>query len=434
MKHVGAYAVAQLDVNWSYPKFLTYEPRDPGGAELVAKPLCQRLRVRRRRVRGPADHRAGFLLSDPKDALTRALGPRSASLYSPVLPLLAVTVIVALWFRIRALWQVRREEVRARRRSADPGRRSTTADFVPTQPFYCSASTSRDRRGRADRRADRRVPAVRLAAGDPVDHPRRRLHRRGARLLERWSRRCATTASRSPRSPSDTSGRRAWLAMMLVHLDRAHLRDRRVHRRHRAHVRRRRPRSSRRRRSASTPAARWRSASCMYLALARGHGRRPERWKPPLWLVDADLRAGDARRGVARHAAIHRCSCSTRTTWAIADPGLLLRRVADAGVGAAAAARLPRRLRPLPRALRSASIGIFFGGFEIQQPAFKTCDSAGADRARCSRSCSSPSRAARAPASTGSSVRGRRRSRSRRRAHCQPVGYGAMLLEGVRGA
>lgn len=31
MHHAGAYHVAQLDVNWSYPKFLLYEPREPGG-------------------------------------------------------------------------------------------------------------------------------------------------------------------------------------------------------------------------------------------------------------------------------------------------------------------------------------------------------------------------------------------------------------------
>lgn len=39
VKHAGAHAIAQLDVNWSFPKFLTYEPREPGSTELVAKPL-----------------------------------------------------------------------------------------------------------------------------------------------------------------------------------------------------------------------------------------------------------------------------------------------------------------------------------------------------------------------------------------------------------
>jgi hypothetical protein len=39
MKHAGSHAIAQLDVNWSFPKFLTYEPKEPGGTELIAKPL-----------------------------------------------------------------------------------------------------------------------------------------------------------------------------------------------------------------------------------------------------------------------------------------------------------------------------------------------------------------------------------------------------------
>lgn len=40
MRHAGAVTVAQLDVNWSYPKFLLYEPID-GGAELKAVPLAK---------------------------------------------------------------------------------------------------------------------------------------------------------------------------------------------------------------------------------------------------------------------------------------------------------------------------------------------------------------------------------------------------------
>jgi hypothetical protein len=31
MRHAGATTVGQLDVNWSYPKFLLYEPKEPGG-------------------------------------------------------------------------------------------------------------------------------------------------------------------------------------------------------------------------------------------------------------------------------------------------------------------------------------------------------------------------------------------------------------------
>jgi len=39
MKHVGAATVAQLDVNWSYPKFVVYQRHEAGG-QLVATPLC----------------------------------------------------------------------------------------------------------------------------------------------------------------------------------------------------------------------------------------------------------------------------------------------------------------------------------------------------------------------------------------------------------
>jgi hypothetical protein len=43
MKHAGAAAAAQLDVNWSYPKFVLFRPRGDGtaaDAELVATRLC----------------------------------------------------------------------------------------------------------------------------------------------------------------------------------------------------------------------------------------------------------------------------------------------------------------------------------------------------------------------------------------------------------
>ena len=40
MHHAGAATVAQLDVNWSYPKFLLYEPVD-GGTMLKAVPLAK---------------------------------------------------------------------------------------------------------------------------------------------------------------------------------------------------------------------------------------------------------------------------------------------------------------------------------------------------------------------------------------------------------
>ncbi|WP_437682681.1 hypothetical protein [Sorangium sp. So ce131] len=36
LRHAGAWDVAQLDVNWSYPKFLTYEPGEGGALKAVA--------------------------------------------------------------------------------------------------------------------------------------------------------------------------------------------------------------------------------------------------------------------------------------------------------------------------------------------------------------------------------------------------------------
>jgi hypothetical protein len=41
MHHAGASNVAQLDVNFSFPKFVTFAPREPGASELVAVPLTE---------------------------------------------------------------------------------------------------------------------------------------------------------------------------------------------------------------------------------------------------------------------------------------------------------------------------------------------------------------------------------------------------------
>lgn len=41
MKHAGAYVVAQLDVNYSYPRFLVYAPKGEGDGALIAKPICK---------------------------------------------------------------------------------------------------------------------------------------------------------------------------------------------------------------------------------------------------------------------------------------------------------------------------------------------------------------------------------------------------------
>ncbi len=41
MFHAGAFHVAQLDVNWSYPKFVVYRPRDASNSELVAEKIAK---------------------------------------------------------------------------------------------------------------------------------------------------------------------------------------------------------------------------------------------------------------------------------------------------------------------------------------------------------------------------------------------------------
>jgi hypothetical protein len=41
LRHAGAADVAELDVNWSFPRLLLFEPREPGAVDLVAKPLCK---------------------------------------------------------------------------------------------------------------------------------------------------------------------------------------------------------------------------------------------------------------------------------------------------------------------------------------------------------------------------------------------------------
>lgn len=55
MKHAGAEHVAQLDVNWTLPKFLTYDPLKPGAERLYPTPLYEGLQyVRDEYVRMPS--------------------------------------------------------------------------------------------------------------------------------------------------------------------------------------------------------------------------------------------------------------------------------------------------------------------------------------------------------------------------------------------
>ena len=75
-----------------------------------------------------------------------------------------------------------------------------------------------------------------------------------------------------------------------------------------ATLRRRRPRSSQgSRRRASTRAARWRWRRMLYLLLAVVMGLVERYLKPPLWLLDRDLRAGDLRRWSGSARSSRRC-------------------------------------------------------------------------------------------------------------------------------
>ena len=120
-----------------------------------------------------------------------------------------------------------------------------------------------------------------------------------------------------------------------------------------------------------------RRASTSLLAIVMG---LVERFLEAAALAHHDrLRAGDARRRLARHAVLDAARARPAARWAIADPRLLLRRVARAGLGAAPAARLPRRLRPLHGARGRASSASSSAASQIQQPAFKTWHAPGAD-------------------------------------------------------
>jgi hypothetical protein len=70
MKHAGAAHVAQLDVNWSYPKLVLYRP-SPAGP--VAEKLCDGFEFSEDEyVRQPADRDFFYVTSKPDDAVARA--------------------------------------------------------------------------------------------------------------------------------------------------------------------------------------------------------------------------------------------------------------------------------------------------------------------------------------------------------------------------
>ncbi len=74
MKHAGAKNVAQLDVNWTLPKFLTYHPREPGSDHLEPTPLYEGLQhVRDEYVRKASPRDFFYVTRRP-----RVVGPSSA--------------------------------------------------------------------------------------------------------------------------------------------------------------------------------------------------------------------------------------------------------------------------------------------------------------------------------------------------------------------
>lgn len=67
MQHAGAAYVAQLDVNWSYPKFVIYQPRQQGSSELVATKLCDGFEFSEDHYIRQVAHRDFFYLTRKND-------------------------------------------------------------------------------------------------------------------------------------------------------------------------------------------------------------------------------------------------------------------------------------------------------------------------------------------------------------------------------
>jgi hypothetical protein len=62
MHHAGAHYVSQLDVNFSFPKFLTYEHKEPGSKELKAIPLTKKFEFAEDQYVGGRSERDFFYL------------------------------------------------------------------------------------------------------------------------------------------------------------------------------------------------------------------------------------------------------------------------------------------------------------------------------------------------------------------------------------
>ncbi|MCC6528622.1 MAG: hypothetical protein IT373_38605 [Polyangiaceae bacterium] len=81
MLHAGAVDSAQLDVNWSYPKFVVYAPRASGKNDLVATKLCDGFEFSEDEYLRQKSPRDFFYLTRKKPEATAALvcGPGAGS-------------------------------------------------------------------------------------------------------------------------------------------------------------------------------------------------------------------------------------------------------------------------------------------------------------------------------------------------------------------
>ena len=131
--------------------------------------------------------------------------------------------------------------------------------------------------------------------------------------------------------------------------------------------------------------------------------------RPPLWLATVVfVPASFAAAWLGTHWS-HVLRPAPRDVGA-PHPRLLLPGLGRAGVAAAAAARVPGRVHPLRRAGRRGDRRLLRRLSRSHSRPSRPGTRAG-PRAPCSRSCSSPSPAARAPGSTAWSARARPRSR-----------------------
>ena len=169
-------------------------------------------------------------------------------------------------------------------------------------------------------------------------------------------------------------------------------------------------------------------ASVMYLGLSIVLGLVERYLKPPLWLVDDHLCSRDFRPFVSRHAVL--VCAQLQPFHLVGDhPDLLRCRIARSRSGLCLQPRGYLGGFVLYAAIAVGVIGMFFGGYSIQQPAFKSFDVGGMTgmlfpflfvTIACG-ACSG---------FHGLVCSGTTSKQIDKEAHVRPVGYGAMLAEG----